>query len=116
MTWHTTPEARAILADCALNPPEWISHRRDYAQTSDEWASYDETDPRVARLADIQRDVMRRAGNWTATWKACALVTVDEAIDAVQPRMTVIREIDENIARRERLRGEIFGIERRVAA
>lgn len=116
MTWHTTPEARAILADCAANPPEWISRRRDYYQTSDEWASYDETDPRVARLSDIQREVMRRAGDWTPAWKACALVTVDEAIDAVQPRMNVIREIEENIARRERLRAEIFGEDRRAAA
>lgn len=92
MTWHTTPEARALLADCAADAPAFISHRRDYAMTSDEWLSYDETDPRVARLADIQRDVMRRAAAWSPAWKACGMIALERFILRHRPEPMRARE------------------------
>lgn len=113
--WHTTSVARALLAGCASNAPVLYRNRHPYVLTTDEWLTYDEADPRVVKLAQIQSF---HAAAHLASEEACrdgrtklALgCTVDQAIDAVQDQPRIFNLNDpEQRARRDAIRADIFG-------
>ena len=103
--WYTKSVARALLASCASNPPRILRHRKAYVLTTDEWLTYDDADPRVAKLAVIQSVHFGKHGDRIAL--GCS---VDHAIDAVrdQPRIFNINNPDER-DRGEAIRAGIFG-------
>lgn len=81
--WQDTPQAIAILASCAIEPPAKLRHVKQFYLTSDEWLAYDESDERVAKLSAIQNEhflAAERLGGREAARIAVGL-SVDEAID-----------------------------------
>lgn len=89
--WYLTPEALAVLEDCAKNEPIALLHRITYAgRNTDEWHSYsDPGDTRRDRLVAIKSAVLDpnlsdpKACHSGAYEKAGLMVSPDMAIDAV---------------------------------
>lgn len=88
--WTLDPEARALLASCAANPPRRVRCTKVYTLTTDEWFEF--TGSRVERLKAIQlayrdRALAKADAGDTADFLAwCdqpnAHRAIDEAIDA----------------------------------
>lgn len=89
--WHLTPEALAVLEDCAKNEPIALLHRITYAgRNTDEWHSYsDPGDTRRDQLVAIKSAVLEpilgneEACRSGAYEEAGLMVSPDMAIDAV---------------------------------
>jgi hypothetical protein len=85
--WNDSDEAKALLADCAINPPQGDFLRAYYGATRDEWFVYDIADPRVAALTKLYdaflTDCMDRndRGDRGARETWLASKTVTQAID-----------------------------------
>jgi hypothetical protein len=59
--WIDAPEAAALLADCAINPPAIRHHVDRYAMTADHWTEYARRDPRVKALHRLHDEAFEAA-------------------------------------------------------
>lgn len=92
--WHETAAARRILNRIASNPPAGRFHRTYYVTTVDEAFRYE--GPEVRALHVIRTSVLdrvlkacQRSGDYAPFAAACE-VEVDDAIDAVIDRASVV--------------------------
>lgn len=119
MPWHTLPQARAILAACAIRVPTLIPCDRTFHRSREEWRCYDLGDQRVTRLQAIKNNHFleaERAGGREAALVALG-ATVDEAIDAVQDKPLIINPNEpEELAGRMMVRAQILGAQIENAA
>ena len=117
--WHSTEEARKILASCAHRAPAIIYCDQAFAQTRDEWRCYDPADERVQKLAQIAEQhflAAEREGGRIAALIAIGC-SVDEAIDAVQAEPQIINPNDrDQLALRMMVRAQIMGAQLERAA
>ena len=90
-TWADMPDAAALLADCAANPPRRVSHVDRYAVSCDHWSEYSRRDLRVKALIDL----------WEAAFTAIEAAGLDaEPVLSLTPDVAIERAVEAAAMRR----------------